>query len=149
MRRNGFTLIEMLIVVVVLGLLAALAILRYGDLRNRAVAAGIESELNALRLAGYSYWADRDAFPPDAGPGMTPAGLEPYLQDGFQFARPRYTFDWENFGSSGNGIQVGVVVTSPDADLMAILARRAGGNMPYFVTGTTLTYVIVGPDGRI
>jgi prepilin-type N-terminal cleavage/methylation domain-containing protein len=153
-RRRGFTFIEMLIVMIVLGILASLAILRYIDLRSRAVAAGMSSELNGVRLAAYNYWADHDAWPPEAGPGITPPGLLPYLRTGFTFSRPDYTIDWENFmaadGSpgAGNGVmQVGLTVTSSDASLIHALALSAQGGAPFFVVGNTLTYIILEPNG--
>ncbi|HEX6643045.1 MAG TPA: type II secretion system protein [Gemmatimonadales bacterium] len=154
MNRRGFTFIELLIVLAVVGILTMLGILRYIDLRNHAIASGVVSELNAIRLATYNYWADRNSFPPDAGSGITPPALEPYLRANFEFSRTQYTFDYENFGGTADngasaGLQVGIVVTTVDDGLAAILARRAAGGLPYFMVGNTLTYVIVGPDGRM
>lgn len=148
-RRRGFTVIEMLIVIIVIGTLALLSILRYRDLRNHAVASGVATELNGIRLAAYNHWADHESFPADEDPGVVPPALEPYLTAGFEFARPQHVFDWEHFSDSDGGITVGVVVTSNDDQLMAILARRQTGGLPYFVVGNTLTYVIVGPDGAM
>ena len=37
MNRRGFTFIEMLIVMIVMGILASIAVLKYMDLRNHAV----------------------------------------------------------------------------------------------------------------
>ncbi len=154
MNRRGFTMIELLIVLAVIGVLTTLGILRYIDLRNHAIASGVVSELNAIRLATYNYWADRNTFPPDAGPGVTPVGMTPYLRSGFDFDRTQYTFDYENFagaadGGASAGLRIGIVVTTVDNGLAAILARRAAGGLPYFMVGNTLTYVIVGPDGRM
>lgn len=148
MNRRGFTIIELLVVFVVLAILAAIAVLKYIDVRNHAVVAGVQSDLNSVRLAAYNYWADKNSFPPDAGPGVMPPGMAPYLQDG-TFTGPQYTFDWENFQGSGpsGGMQVGIVVTSPDAGLMALLSRRAAGGLPYFAVGNTVVFMIVGPDG--
>ena len=77
-----------------------------------------------------------------------------YLRNGFDFDRTQYTFDYENFagaadGGASAGLRVGIVVTTVDNGLAAILARRAAGGLPYFMVGNTLTYVIVGPDGRM
>ena len=74
-RRAGFTLIELLIVMIVIGVLAALGVLRYIDVRNHAVASGIVSELNVIRLAAYNHWADNETFPPDAPAGVNPQGV--------------------------------------------------------------------------
>ena len=94
-RRDGFTIIELLIVMVVIGVLAAIAVLRYIDVRNHAVASGIVSELNVIRLAAYNHWADNETFPADAPAGVSPPALDPYLRPGFDFTRPHHTFDWE------------------------------------------------------
>lgn len=147
--RGGFTMIELLIVMIVIGLLAALGVLRYIDVRNHAVASGIVSELNVIRLAAYNHWADNETFPPDAPAGVNPPALDPYLRGGFSFTRLHHTFDWEYSPGGGAGMQAGVIVTANSPALMSVLARRAAGGLPYFVVGNTLTFVIVGPDGNM
>lgn len=142
--RRGFTFIELLLAMIVFGILAGLSVLRYKDLRNHAVAAAVASDLNNIRLAAYNHWADRETWPADVAAGVTPPALAPYLPQGYNFTRPAYTLDWE---AGGGAIQAGVIVTAVDPGLMAILARRLGGNSPFFVVGSTLTYVIVGPAG--
>jgi prepilin-type N-terminal cleavage/methylation domain-containing protein len=47
-RRQGFTLIEMLIVVVVIGILAAIAIPKFSRVRERAYMAAVISDLKNL-----------------------------------------------------------------------------------------------------
>ncbi len=155
-RRAGFTFIELLTVVVVLGVLASIATLRYIDLRNDALAAGMSVELNGVRLAAFNYWGENERWPPEAAPGVMPNGMSRYLRDGFRFSTPNYVIDWENFiaadnsVSAGNGVmQVGLTVTSSDAGLIRALARHAARGAPYFVVGNTLTYVILEPNTRV
>lgn len=152
MSRRGYTIIELLMVMIVVSILAGLAILRYIDLRQHAEVASIVSDLNNVRLGAYNYWADRDSFPPDAGAGVMPTGMEQYMGSSFKFAKPQYTLDWENFqgpGGGTGGMQVGVVVTSPNSKLMELLARRAAGGLPYFVAGSSVTFIVVGPGGAM
>jgi len=50
-------------------------------------------------------------------------------------------------GTSAN-IQVGVVISSTDSRMQLALTQTLGNKGPFFVTGSNLTFVIVGPDGR-
>lgn len=152
-RRRGFTFVEMLIVIVVLGILASLGLLKYLDLKHRALAAQAISDLEAVRLAGYSSWYEHGVWPGEVAAGVVPGGLTPYLAGGFSFSKPEYTLDWENFvppgGGPSGGMQLGVVLTSTNPRFTNSLALHLGNKAPFFVVGNTLTYVIIGPDGRI
>jgi prepilin-type N-terminal cleavage/methylation domain-containing protein len=150
--RQGFTFIELLVVMIVIGLLAGLGLLKYMDLKHRAMSAQAVADLEAIRLAGYSAWYETGAWPADAGPGVTPPALVPYLSGSFSFVKPDYTLDWENFvppgGGTSPGMQLGVVLTSSNARLTKVLAQNLGDKAPFFIVGGNLTYVLIGPDGR-
>jgi len=152
-RRSGFTIIELLTVMIVIGLLAGIALLRYIDLRHRARAAEAAADLDAVRLAAYGAWYETGAWPGDAGPGVVPPALMPYLPANFRFDKPEYTLDWENFvppgGGPSGGMQLGVVVTSSDPRLQRALAQTLGNKGPFVTVGSTLTLIIVGADGQI
>jgi len=152
-RRRGFTFIEILVVMIVLSILSSLAILKYIDLKHRALSASATADLQAVRLAAYSSWYEHGLWPNDEGAGVVPAGLAPYLPDGFIFSKPEYTLDWDNFVPAGGGpsgaMQLGVVVSSSNPKLMKALQDNLGSKAPFFVVGGNLTFVIVGPDGRI
>ena len=82
-----------------------------------------------------------------------PPALTPYLPLGFDFSKPEYTLDWENFvppgGGPSGGMQLGVVLSSSNTRLTKVLAQNLGNKGPFIVVGSDLTFVIVGPDGRI
>ena len=150
--RGGFTFVEMLVVMIVLGLLAALATLKYIDMKNRALTAQAAADMEAVRLAAYSTWYETGTWPAEAGPGIVPTEMVPYLAKGFTFTRPEYTLDWENFvppgGGTSAGMQLGVVISSNNTRMQLALEQTLGNKGPFFITGSDLTFVIIGPDGR-
>ena len=113
--RRGFTFVELLVVMIVIGLLAGLGILKYMDLKHRAMSAQAVADLEAIRLAGYSAWYETGAWPGEAGAGIVPPALKPYLSGSFAFVKPEYTLDWENFVPPGGGPSGGAP-TSTAAD---------------------------------
>lgn len=151
--RRGWTMIELLIVMILLGLLAGIAVMKYIDLKHRALSAQATADLESVRLAAYSAYYETGTFPAEAGAGIVPGQLVPYLPKSFSFDRPDYLLDWENLmpadpGPSA-GMQIGVVLTSTNQRLAKVLAQTLGNKSPFFMIGNTLTFVIVGPDGKI
>src|SRR5216117_3323752 len=62
MNRFGFTLIEMLIVLVIIGVLAAIAIPKFGNTKEKAYIATMKSDLRNLVTAEEAYFADSVAY---------------------------------------------------------------------------------------
>jgi prepilin-type N-terminal cleavage/methylation domain-containing protein len=151
-RRAGFTIIELLTVVIVIGVLAGIAILKYIDLTARARTAQAVGDLQAVRVAAYGYFYETGHWPDDVGGGTVPPELVSYLPKNFTFNRNEYQLDWENFSPPGGGvtagIQVGVVVTANDPRLQLAMANNLGSKLPFVAVGNTLTFILVGPDGR-
>ena len=61
-RREGFTLIEMLIVVVVIGILAAIAIPKYSRVRERSFIAAVTSDLKNLASQQEIYLSNNQVY---------------------------------------------------------------------------------------
>ena len=79
--RSGFTLVELLIVAVVLGILAGLAIPNLKQAIYQADAASIVADMNAVRFAVAEYFEDNARYPSQSRWGQMPADLRPYLGD--------------------------------------------------------------------
>jgi prepilin-type N-terminal cleavage/methylation domain-containing protein len=146
-RANGFTIIELMIVVLVMSLLAGIALLKYLDLRNTARSSQVAGDFRSVMVAAYNYQSDHDAWPADGPPGIIPPALAPYLPSSFTFNRPEYQLEFENIGLGGGAAMIGVTVTSSDGDLMAKLKQTLGTKLPYFAAGNALTYIISTEGG--
>ena len=60
---SGFTLVELMIVIAILGLLAAVAIPQFTSQKKEGQTAAMVSSLSVLRTAIDSYWSQHDDFP--------------------------------------------------------------------------------------
>lgn len=77
-RIGGFTLIELMLVVAIIALLAAIAIPKFANLVLRAKEASNKGKLGTLRSAVSIYYSDNEgtypATPPGVGLSLTPGG---------------------------------------------------------------------------
>jgi len=65
MRKSAFTLIELLIVVAIIGILAAIAVPNFLNAQIRSKIARAEADLTAISTALEMYRLDNNAYPPD------------------------------------------------------------------------------------
>ena len=74
-RRAGFTLIELMIVVAIIGILAAIAIPKFSDLLRKSNEGSTKGNLGALRSALSIYYGDMEGlFPSDNLSSLTAGG---------------------------------------------------------------------------
>jgi prepilin-type N-terminal cleavage/methylation domain-containing protein len=144
-RRRGFSIHELLITMVVIGLLAGIAVPRYGEMKRRATAAAIMGDVHAVRIAAFSYYTENGTFPPDAGAGTLPQQLVDNLPKGFTFDRPDFDYDWHVWTvatRSGTERLVGIAVIVSDPRLAAQLVKTAGAGYIPIVTPTQVTFLV-------
>ena len=60
--RGGFTLIELMIVIVIIGILATMAILNYTSTKQKSYEAQMKSDLRNLATAEEAYFYDSSAY---------------------------------------------------------------------------------------
>ena len=62
-NKKGFTLVELILVVVVIGILVAMATMAFGNFGDRAKTARIRSDMETLATATQKYYADTGSWP--------------------------------------------------------------------------------------
>ena len=81
-QRRGFTLVEILIVVVILGILAAVVVPQFASASQQASAASFAKSCKSMADAIDWYRARTGLYPPDGGSGSLPDELEEYINRG-------------------------------------------------------------------
>ena len=148
-RRAGFTFVELLVSMTVIGILSAVAVPKYIDLKRRANTTKVIGDIQVVRVAVMTFFADSAYFPAEVGPGVTPKNLQKYLPIGFSFSGPQWTLDYENWdvdaesGVSSAPALIGVSVSTQDPELGEATSRLLG-NVPQFSAGNTVTFLISG-----
>ncbi len=77
-KRTGFTLVELLIVIIIIGILAGAMLLVAGSGTDKAEATKIVSNLRSLKTAALMYYADN---PNESIPGDHLAELKKYMDE--------------------------------------------------------------------
>jgi general secretion pathway protein G len=81
-RERGFTLVELMIVVAIISLLAAIIIPNYVHARAQATVSQSEANIKQIATALELYYADNQAYPAQSGivtPALFGANANPYL----------------------------------------------------------------------
>lgn len=147
-RRRGYTLVELIVVMSIIGILTGLVAPQYRMLRKKALAARIVGDFHAIRLAAFSYHADARRWPRDVNRGRVPPELTRYLPGNFSFRKSDYVLDYENWGGvrlrrSGSTEVIGISVVSSDRELLNevgnllgdALAIDLGDRRTFFIQG--------------
>jgi len=71
-HRSGFTLIELMIVVVIIGVLASIAIANYVRMKAHANEAQVKSDVHTVQLAVEDYGVTHEGNYSDAGADLVP-----------------------------------------------------------------------------
>lgn len=96
--RPGFTLVEIMVVVVIIGLLAAVAIPAFNRVQQKSRLSAFLNDLRKIEDAVNLYAQERGSFPPDYDGGIVVPELSPYLtKPNFTISTPLGGFwDWDN-----------------------------------------------------
>ena len=126
MKRSGFSLIELMVVVAIMAFLAMIAVPNFNRFLAKAKRAEAYMNLNSIYAAEKSYFAEHNTYSDvlmgEGGIGWKPEG-KPYYSYGFAGAQERNNF----VGKSGGQIQGSradatgfVAVAASDKDIITI-----------------------------
>lgn len=148
MTRRGFTFIEVLVVMAIIGILANLAVPATLEMRRRADAARIIGDFNAIRAAAFDYFAEAGAYPGTGPWGRAPRELVPSLPQGFTFRYGEVDYRWRSWSVRGalpgraNRVElVGLEIRSQDQRLLRMVTGLYGGSLA-FGNARQITFVI-------
>lgn len=118
-KRSGFTLVEIMIVVAIIGLLAAMAIPAFQRARLESQTTRVANDLRILSDAFVLYALDEGSFPDDEHI-VLPAGMEPYIKQKFWDAPVwggHFNYEGPDFYP-----YTGIAITDSDAPASVMLA---------------------------
>ena len=90
-NRSGFSFIELLVAMTIIGILANIAIPTAWEVRRRARGAALIGDHGAIRTAVLDYYAANNDLPQSGSMGSVPPDLVASLPNGFTFSPDRRT----------------------------------------------------------
>lgn len=147
-RHAAFTLVEIMIVVVIIGLLAAMAIPAFQRVQTSARNNRAINDFRVFSQAFETYATQNGGWPPNAGTGVVPTGMsgdfKTSVWQGTTSLGGRWNWD-RNLGSVIAGISI-VNFTASDAQLMVIDAKLDDGDLStgtfQKVSANRVTYIL-------
>ena len=105
-RNKGFTLVELLIVIVIIGILAGAMMMLMGSSSDKAEATKVISDLRTMKGAMLQYYTDHSEYPPTGDVAALEAYIDKDLVD--------TDYDLQN-DAANNAVFVGRIIPSAGA----------------------------------
>jgi len=121
-KKGGFTLVEMILVIIIIGILAAIIVPKFAGQSDKAKIATTKANLNSLRSAVRLFQSDNDGTPPAALSDLVPDYMRAIPNEA---ETPSTTVVAANTGAGG------WVYTSADGEVAVNLAANDSNGDAY------------------
>jgi prepilin-type N-terminal cleavage/methylation domain-containing protein len=127
-NKKGFTIVELLIVIVIIGILAAITIVAYNGIQERSKFSREQADMNAINKMIQLYYAANSQYPSTGGSGswvgwsqasnIIPRNVPTFSASNTQ--NPTYTSANNSYLYTSNGTDYKLIRFSPAAGLPTI-----------------------------
>lgn len=115
--KRGYTLVEIMIVVVIVGLLAALAIPAFEKVSREALAKRIANDYRIFAGAFEVHSLEQGVWPEDGIGNALPASAQPYIRSSMWADAPAANAYWDWEGQGRHGMTASINLVDPDSNL--------------------------------
>jgi len=144
-NKQGFTLIELMLVVIIIGVLASLSIPRFLEASKKAKYSQAHMFLKRMYVGLLDFYTEKGCYPADVYPNIKPPGLVPLYVD--EWPSPtrdplNSMYDYQEWNRGGGFSWIGVTYVGED-----LLHDRATNWGSYYTThGKPGEILSVGDD---
>ena len=151
--QKGFTLIELMIVVAIIGILAAIAIPAYQDYTTRAQVTEGLNMAGAAKAAVTETYTATGGWPANntaAGLAAVPTDIKGKYVDSVSVTNNQITITYRNTAPANTGIQGGTLFLTAGVSNNGDVAWQCGSKpMPAGITAGTVAFEASGAGGSI
>lgn len=130
-KRAGFTVVELLVVVVVIGILASLIVVGFNAVRNRAYDTSVQNDLSSIAKKIKMYHATYSVYP---------AGSAQLAEAGIKINKSAFGSHYDNGSGTYNILYCRVPAAAP-TEFALVAYSRTGNGFQYSKDGALGKYV--------